>query len=135
MDKSVEEMQRELAAAMKTITNLLKDLEEKKLKIKHLEEILRRTPLPSVPRSPRIFEPPSAEQQIAITQIERLRVASEQRPLTLEEAKLFDILVKNKRLAEDKSTANVSKGTYRDVDDIELMKLVGEAPNPEEKNE
>lgn len=127
-------MQRELTAAMKTITNLLEELAATKENVKHLEEMLKRAPLPVIRRDNRITQVATPEQQIATTQIERLRIASEQRSLTLEEAKLFDILVKNKRLADDKSTANVSRGTYRDVDDIELMKLVGDAPNPEEEN-
>jgi hypothetical protein len=131
MSKTRDQLQLELDAALKVITDLLEKGAEKNQTIKHLEEMLKRAPLPVV-RSPKAFDPPSAEQQIAVTQIERLRLASEQRALTLEEAKLFDILVKNKRLADDKSTANISKGTYRDVDDVELMKIVGEAPNPEE---
>lgn len=122
-------------AAMKTITKLIMEMAEKNEKIKHLEEMLKRSPLPVVRNDNKLTQIASPEQQIAMTQIERLRLASEQRSLTLEEAKLFDILVKNKRLAEDKSTANVSKGTYRDVDDIELMKIVGVAPNPEENHD
>lgn len=131
MDRTNEQLQLELKAAYKTIEKLLKDISEKNEKLKSLEEMLRRAPLPVI-QNKRIMEAPSAEQQIAFTQIERLRLASEQRSLTLEEAKLFDILVKNKRLAEDKSTENISKGTYYAVNDIELMRIVGEASNPEE---
>lgn len=135
MDQNNEQLRVELKAAMATIHKLLKDIAEYKEKITHLEEMLQRAPLPVVQGKKKLLEAPSAEQQIAFTQIERLRLASEQRSLTLEEAKLFDILVKNKRLAEDKSTANVSKATYREVDDIELMKMVGDAPNPEENGD
>lgn len=134
MDKSYEQLQVELKAAMQTIVKLLKDIEDYKAQIAHLEDMLKRAPLPSVSSSRRLVQATTPEQQIAIQQIERLRQASEQRSLTLEEAKLYDILVKNKRLSDDKSTANISKATYRDVDDIELMKIVGDAPNPEEEN-
>lgn len=129
-----DQLQRELDAALKTISKLLKDLSDKHQKIQNLEDMLKRAPLPVVQKPQKIAEM-TVEGEIADIQLERLREASRHRPLTLEETRMYDLLVKNKRLAAEQSTINVSKGGYRDLPDIELMKFVPPAEPDEPKDE
>lgn len=44
------------------------------------------------------------EEEISLQQLDRLKRLSQERPLTLEEIKSFDLLVKNKRLAQKQPT-------------------------------
>jgi hypothetical protein len=123
----------ELDAALKTIAKLLKDLADKNEKVKHLEEMLKRAPLPVMPPPQKLIDKPTVEGEIADVQLERLRDASRSRTLTLEETRMYDLLVKNKRLAAEQSTVNLSKGSYKDLPDIELMKLVGPPETPDKQ--
>ncbi len=116
-------MQRELNAAMKTIAKLLKDISDKTEKIKSLEEMLKRAPLPVVQPKSKLVVNPTSEEEIATLQLERLRHAAQSRQLTLEEVRMYDLLVKNKRLSQDESTINLNKGSYRDVSEADLLKI------------
>ncbi len=122
-EKTPEAMQRELNAAMKTIAKLLKDISDKTEKIKSLEEILKRAPLPVVQPKSKLVVNPTSEEEIATLQLERLRHAAQSRQLTLEEVRMYDLLVKNKRLSQDESTINLNKGSYRDVSEADLLKI------------
>lgn len=130
VELSIEQLKRELLslrrenqAAMKTIEKLLKDINKKNEEITHLQELVSK----SVPVKQDIFPVVSApidpEAEIAELQLERLRLAAKTRTLTLEETRMFDLLVKNKRLSQDKSTENFSKGSFRDVSEVELIKI------------
>lgn len=113
-------LQRENNAAMKTIEKLLKDINKKNEEITHLQNLVSQ----SVPvKKDTLALPADPETEIADLQLERLRAAAKTRTLTLEETRMFDLLVKNKRLAQDKSTQNLSKGSFRDVSEIELIKI------------
>jgi hypothetical protein len=134
--EKIERLEREVKAAILTIQKLSKDLSDKNQKIKHLEELLAKTvPLipKKLPEKPSIQSKVTSEESIAETQLERLRQASEQRTLTLEEIRAYDLLVKNKRLSQDESTVNLQKGGYREVSDIELLKIAEKASEHSDK--
>ena len=64
----------------------------------------------------------SPEQQITESQIQYLKAVSSQRILTLEETKMLDIHIKNKRLLDDKSTMNADfKDVSNEVSDADLI--------------
>lgn len=129
--KSVDQLRREITslkrenhAAMKTIDKLLKDLNLKAEEIKHLQGLISQA-VPVVVKESNIVTSVTPEEEIAHLQLERLRKAAQTRTLTLEETRMFDLLVKNKRLAQDESTINLSKASYRDVSDAALLQIAG----------
>lgn len=135
-DLSIEQLKRELvsvkrenAAAMKTIEKLLKDINKKNEEIEHLKEMLSKS-VPVVQIIPKDETKLSPEEEIADIQLAKLNQIAKTRSLTLEETRMYDLLVKNKRLSQEKSTQNVAKGNYRDVDEIELIKIAGKAHEP-----
>jgi phenylalanyl-tRNA synthetase alpha subunit len=129
-DLSVEQLRRELLslqrennAAMKTIEKLLKDILKKNEEITHLQSLVSKT-VPVIQSSiDELKNDISPEEAIANLQLARLNLAASTRALTLEETRMYDLLVKNKRLSQDKSNQNVSKGSFRDVSEIELVKI------------
>lgn len=114
---------RELKAAMVTITRLLKDANVKQEKIKQLESLLSQNTPVIKKNQEKIVVSVSSEEEIADSQLERLRQTSRNRVLTLEEIRAYDLLVKNKRLSNDASTINLGKDQYKNVTDDELTKL------------
>ncbi len=122
--KSVEQLNKELLvlkrenhAAMQTITKLLRDLSKKSEELDHLRSLVTQTVPVVVNKKNEVAVP--AKDDIALSQLERLRKISNERILTLEEARMFDILVKAQQAPkETKGHAN-----YRDISDIELVKI------------
>lgn len=136
--KSIDQLKKELAslrrennAAMKTIDKLLKDNSQKLEEIKHLQSVVAQTvPVLKKPET-KLVTSVAPEEEIAHLQLERLRQAAKSRTLTLEETRMFDLLVKNKRLAQDESTINLSKAHYRDVSDAALLQIAGKDESDE----
>jgi hypothetical protein len=64
----------------------------------HVQMLLNRLDLSNIVR------PLSDEEEIASIQLEKIKMMSRERQLTLEEAKLYDIYVKNKKLAQGEAT-------------------------------
>lgn len=123
LKREFEMLKRENNAALKTIDKLLKDLNKKNEEIKHLQGLINQTVPVIVPEQKKLTKKASKpEQEIADAQLELLRNASQIRPLTLEEIKMYDLLVKNKRLAQTEPK-NAEQGVYRDVKDIELIQV------------
>lgn len=130
VDLSLEQLKRELVslsrenqAAMKTIEKLLKDIHKKNEEIASLKDILSKSvPLLAAPVDLSKLDL-SPEEEIANLQLARLNEAAQKRVLTLEETRMYDLLVKNKRLAQDKSSSNNTKGSFRDVSEVELIKI------------
>lgn len=138
-DLSLEQLKRDLIsvrrenqAAMKTIEKLLKDINKKNEEIEHLKHLLSQ----SVPVVQPIVEITKAkmspEEEIADVQLAKLNQIAKTRSLTLEETRMYDLLVKNKRLAQEKSTQNITKGHFRDVSEVELIKIASKAKSPNE---
>jgi hypothetical protein len=139
--KSIDQLKRELTslkrennAAMTTINKLLKDISQKNEEVKHLQSLVSQT-VPVIKKdSPPIITTLTAEEEVAILQLERLRQAAKNRTLTLEEVRMFDLLVKNKRLTQDESTINLSKASYRDVSDATLLQIATKDNDDETNN-
>ena len=123
LKKEVLSLTRENRAAMLTIDKLLKDANIKNEEIKHLQSLISQAVPVIKKESQMISVSVSPEEEIAQTQLERLRQAAKVRILTLEETRMFDLLVKNKRLVLDESTINLGKNQYRDVADADLLKI------------
>lgn len=68
------------------------------------------------------LEPNTTEYEIAVKQLERLKEISDQRMFTSEEAKLYDILVKNITLS--KNGQDQGGPTYRVIKDEHVEDLV-----------
>lgn len=135
--KSVEQLKKEILtltrenkAAMLTIDKLLKDQNAKLDEIKHLQSLVSQTVPVMKPVQPKFSIAVSAEEEIAQLQLERLRQAAKNRVLTLEETRMFDLLVKNKRLVLDESTINLNKNQYRDVSNDDLLQLAATEVKP-----
>lgn len=138
--KTLEQLKRELitlkrenVAALKTIDKLLKDLNQKAEEIKSLQSLVSQT-VPVIKKGEKLDLSVTPEEEIAALQLERLRSAARNRTLTLEETRMFDLLVKNKRLSQDESTINLSKANYRDVTDAALLKIAGKNESDESDN-
>lgn len=75
------------------------------------------------------------EQEIVDQQIVRIRAVSRERTLTLEETKMLDLHIKNKRLLDDKSTINAE---YKDINKNssinDLLKLAEGEPSDVTEN-
>lgn len=74
----------------------------------------------------------SAEEEICVFQIEQIRAVSRERKLSLEEVKTLDLLIKNKRLMDKKSTSNAEITLPPNLSDEELMRI---AESVEEKDQ
>lgn len=70
---------------------------------------------------------PSQEEMICIEQISILKSRSLQRELSLEEVKKLDLLVKNLRLVQEKSTENLNQASPRDVSEDFLVAIASQS--------
>lgn len=123
LKKEIESLKRENRAALLTVDKLLKDLSKKTKEIEHLQSLVSQT-VPVLKKEPdKVVSNVTPEEEIAELQLERLRLAARNRTLTLEEARMYDLLVKNKRLSQDESTINLSRANYRDVSDEDLIQI------------
>lgn len=125
LKKENASLKRELNAAFKTIDKLVKDVSQKNEENKHLQSLVGQVVPVIKKEASSIVMSLTPEEEIAQLQLERLRVLAKSRTLTLEETRMFDLLVKNKRLAQDESTINLSKTQYRDVSDADLLQIAG----------
>lgn len=130
LKKEILMLTRENKAAMLTIDKLLKDANNKSDEIKHLQSLVSQTVPVIKSGANKISVSISAEEEIAQLQLERLRQAAQNRVLTLEETRMFDLLVKNKRLVLDESTINLGKNQYRDVSNADLLQLAATEVKP-----
>lgn len=130
LNTEVVHLKRENHAALITIDKLLKDLSQKTEQIKHLESLVTQN-MPTLKKeSGKLTLQIDAATEIAELQLERLRQSANARTLTLEETRMFDLLVKNKRLAQDESTINLNKNQYRDVKDADLLQIAASEVKP-----
>ncbi len=101
----------------KEIDSLKRQLEEKNKEIASLKN--------NSPVNDEAIAPPTSEETIARTQLAMLEQASMIRPLSLEEVRIYDLLVKNLRLSTDDSSSG--KTTYKylpgNTSEAELIKL------------
>jgi hypothetical protein len=74
------------------------------------------------------------EQEILEQQISRIQAVSRERTLTLEETKMLDLHIKNKRLLDDKSTVNAEYKDIKNSSISDLLKLAEGEPSDVTKN-
>ncbi len=128
----------QLAAAQNVeIERLSKIVSERELEIAHLKELLFKH-VPELGSTMHV----SDEELVARVQLERLKNKAMVTTLSLEEIKIFDLLVKNKRLAEGKSTVNTDSTKLPDnMSSKDLSKIaqkhtsVQKLENKDSKNE
>jgi vacuolar-type H+-ATPase subunit I/STV1 len=115
--RRVAELEKHNVALQLTIDKFTSELSKKDEEISHLQSMLGASvPLLHVPN---LSQAVSDEEIIAEQQLDRLKQKAKTTELTLEEVKKFDLLVKNKRLAQGASTSN---GEYKDVTNSSLNK-------------
>lgn len=116
-------LKRELNAAVITIDKLLQQANTYREEITSLQSLVSATvPVLAAPApSLTVKEEKTPAQLIADSQLERLKAAALTRQLTLEEVRIYDFLVKNQRLSNEKPEE--PKSNYREVSDIELIKI------------
>ncbi len=74
------------------------ELKEARQELEHVRMLLNKLDIANIVR------PLSDEEEIASIQLQKLKTQSRERQLTLEELKMFDLLVKNLRLAQGEVT-------------------------------
>ena len=117
----IKQLQAHNIGLSQTIDKLLKQLEEKSNEIRHLQDMLVTT-VPIIGDVTPIYV--SDEEVIAEYQLKALKSAAMMRDLTLDEVKRFDLLVKNKRLAQGNATAiEVQKGLPKNLSKDELIQI------------
>lgn len=100
-EKQIKDLENKCFALNQTLDQFVKALEDKEEEIAHLKHLLYKgVPIIGEPIAINI----SDEELIADIQLNKLKVDAKTRKLTLEEIKIFDLLVKNKRLARGDAT-------------------------------
>jgi hypothetical protein len=97
----LEKYEKDIIELKSQIETLVEQLNEKNQEISNLKDVLKGT-IPSY--IPIVNAEVSDEEEIALKQLERLKEAAKIRHLSLEEVRIYDLLVKNKRLAQGNST-------------------------------
>ena len=123
----VEGYQKRNVELFQRIQDLEDSLKLKEEEIKHLKDLLDS----SVPSYTPSFVVDDAE-VIAIKQLELLKQSSQMRPLSLEEVRIYDLLVKNKRLAQGDST-NIVDTVKLPKDKAKLIEIASKKINGQEE--
>ena len=97
------QVEKENSSLHETIDRLLSKIQEYENEIINLRRILEDN------GESGLLVPPTDEELIADLQLRRLTEKAKLGELNLEEIKKYDLLVKNKRLAQGKSTSNVDQ--------------------------
>ena len=104
------------------IEKLVKEKEALEQKNKQLEKMLTDF------ANGRLTLPMTKEEAICREQLNILKARSEQRPLSLEDVKIFDILVKNLKLIQESYKQNTEKDNFRDVEESSLVAIATGRP-------
>lgn len=123
----VEGYQKRNVELFQRIQDLEDTLRTKEDEINHLKSLLDNA-IPSYTPSFIVND----EEVIAIKQLELLKAASQMRPLSLEEVRIYDLLVKNKRLAQGDST-NIVDTVKLPKDKSQLLKIASRKINGQEE--
>jgi len=122
----VLELEKMVISLNLTIDTLLKEIENKKAEISHLQDLLARG-VPIVGKATILDL--TDEEIISNMQLQKLKDKALMNELSLEEIKKFDLLVKNKRLAQGVSTINVSeyKKLPPDLSKADLIQIASQS--------
>ncbi len=119
---SEEQKEQFMAAQLQTITNLTKQVEQLKREKKHLEELLKKAPLPNLEPADKQQEERSYQEQICIDQLKMLNGISKDRELTAEEARKVEIY--SKILLAGRDQNKKKRSAVDEMSTEELLKLV-----------
>lgn len=107
---------------MDTVDHLLKEIESREEEISHLKKLLNNSI--NNPTSSLIEVNLSDEEFIADMQLRKLKDIAKTKQLTLDEIRMFDLLVKNKRLAQGNATTiDGNAKSVKQLGPTELLKL------------
>lgn len=116
----IKNLTKNSVAMSETIDKLVKALEQREQEIAQLKSMLMSV-TPIVGEAvPLVI---SDEELIADVQLRKLKEDALARPLTLDEIKKYDLLIKNKRLAQGNATAIEAKGLPKDISKNKLLEL------------
>jgi len=100
-DKQIAELKKQLDYQAKCAVRLQEELIKKDNEITHLKQLLEKA-IPIIDKAqPTMI---TDEEEISLQQLYKLKEIAQRRQLTLDEVRMFDILVKNKRLAQKDPT-------------------------------
>ncbi len=126
------ELEQKHIALGQALDKALKSIEEKQQEISHLKSMLQST-VPVIGRAEPILL--SDEEMISEMQLKQLKDTAMLRSLTLEEVKKFDLLVKNKRLAQGNPTNVIEAKKIPQSKDELLLIASQNLENKDEHNE
>jgi hypothetical protein len=128
MTKKISEISSEYAL------EVLKAREEIKALQKTIDILLKENEaLKSTSRVIKIHTTP--EEEIIDTQLQALQLASRQRPLNINEAKMLDLFIKNKRLLSEKSTVNADFTNLTEDTPVDQLLQIMEGENGKKEDE
>lgn len=117
--ENIEDIKKYAEAQFSVITNLNKQIEQLKNEKKHLEELLKQSPLPSVSEK---TSDEAEEITICKVQLKLLNGISKDRELTIEECRKVDIYAKI--LLQSNDPSKKKKSNIDKLSTEELLKLV-----------
>lgn len=124
---TIIKIEKDNVALGQTIDKLYQELDKKDQEIAHLQVLLRG----GIPNLSVLPLKVTDEELIALTQLEILKKKAETRELTLEEVKKYDMLVKNKMLAQGKNPPIDADSEKLPTDKDSLLKIVSSKPKTE----
>lgn len=109
-------------ALSQVVDTLLKQVESKEEEISHLKNILGKT-VPIIGEGNPIAINITDEELIADIQLRKLKEQARIRELTLDEIRKFDLLVKNKRLAQGNATEIEGRTLSKELPKKQLLQI------------
>jgi hypothetical protein len=100
-DKQITELEKQLNNQAKYAVKLQQELLKKDSEIQHLKQLLERA-VPIIDKVQPVML--TDEEEISLMQLSKLKEIAKKRQLTLDEVRMFDLLIKNKRLAQKDPT-------------------------------
>lgn len=126
--KQIKQLEERCLGLAETVDKCIKSLESKEEEITHLKMMLSKM-TPVIGEA--IMINPTDEELIADIQLRKLKENARTRELTLDEIKKFDLLVKNKRLAQGNATTiEEKKGLPKDTPKDKLLGLATKKLKP-----
>lgn len=127
LEDSYIKLEKKCEALSETVEQLLKAIEDKEVEITELKAMLSNSSLQTVGSVVELAL--DDEVFIADMQLRKLKDAAKVRQLTLDEVRMFDLLVKNKRLAKGDATTidGKSKDSIKKLSKPELLKLAAKS--------
>lgn len=120
--KILADQKQYIEAQNNTLIKLQQELESKQNEINHLKAMLD-SMVPVLETQKEFNRPITDEEAICITQLSMLKKDAMTRPLTIDEVRILDTLVKNLRLLQGASTENTAPVKLKDVTQSKLLEI------------